>query len=332
MKILYLSCHSILEYDELKIFEELGHDYFSIGAYINPKKPHDDKRPPLNGEFHEHLASVTMVHGQRNLHPEQIEWADVIMIMHVPEWVELNWEAMKHKRVIWRSIGQSTPDTERRLAKFVPEGLQIVRYSPKEANIPDFAGEAAMIRFYKDPDEFGGYTGEEKQAITFCQSMQSRGSFCNFEVWSQIAAQVPELALYGPNNDDTMQSKGLLSYEDQIKKFGSARAYLYTGTHPASYTLNFMEAWMSGMPVVAVGAKFGNPHNSGFPQDVYEVPDLINNGYDGFWSDDVGQLVSYLRSLLDNPGSAKMIGNAGRVRATEIFGKEVIKAAWRKFL
>ena len=34
MKILYLSCHSILEYDEVKLLTGMGHYVFSPGAYV----------------------------------------------------------------------------------------------------------------------------------------------------------------------------------------------------------------------------------------------------------------------------------------------------------
>ena len=48
MKILYLSCHSVLEYDEIRILSDLGYDVFSIGAYITPSIPHVDMRPSIN--------------------------------------------------------------------------------------------------------------------------------------------------------------------------------------------------------------------------------------------------------------------------------------------
>ena len=53
MKILYLSCHLVLEYDELRILTELGHDVTVIGGYIDPRNPHVDTRPALNIESNE---------------------------------------------------------------------------------------------------------------------------------------------------------------------------------------------------------------------------------------------------------------------------------------
>src|SRR4051812_14412383 len=135
MNILYLSCHSTLEFDELSLFHELGYDFHSIGGYINPRTPHDPKRPAIYHDYHEYLAGITQVHNQDNLHPEQVEWADVIIISHIPRWVANNWQLLSSsgKRIIWRSIGQSIADIETQLAPFKQMGLEIVRYSPHEA-------------------------------------------------------------------------------------------------------------------------------------------------------------------------------------------------------
>jgi hypothetical protein len=37
MRLLYLSAHSVLEFDEVSLFRELGHYVFSPGAYVNPR-------------------------------------------------------------------------------------------------------------------------------------------------------------------------------------------------------------------------------------------------------------------------------------------------------
>lgn len=330
MKILYLSCHSILEYDELKLFEELGHDYFSIGAYINPKMPHDPKRPPLNGAYHEQLAAVSLVHNQLNLHPEQIEWADVIIVMHVPEWIESNWPRIKHKRVIWRSIGQSTTAVEERLKPYRAQGLEILRYSPNEAEIPGYIGSSGLIRFYKDPNEFSGWNGNTQEVVTFAQSMRSRGAFCNFDAFAKDTKGL-NAYVYGPGNEDANElNGGQLEYDMLKKKMRDAAVYFYTGTHPASYTLNFIEAWLTGIPIVALGPALGN--SSIFPGSTYEVAELIRNGETGFVSDDETVRRQKIELLLTDKDLARQISDNARTAAAKIFGKEVIKAQWQKYL
>lgn len=332
MNILYLSCHSILEYDELKLFEELGHDYFSIGAYINPTKPHDEKRPPLNGTFHEHLASVTMVHHQANLHKEQVEWADVVIVMHIPEWIEKNWPLFKEckSRVIWRTIGQSVSNIEERLKPYRDDGLEIVRYSPVEARIPGYIGGDAIIRFYKDPDEFGPWEGETNEMINFTQSMRSRGEFCNWDTFADVANGL-EAHVYGPNNEDAGElNGGMLTYDGMKEKMRKSRVYLYTGTHPASYTLGFIEAWMTGIPMVAIGPQKGN--SAAFNQDTYEVHELLRNGAFGFVSDDPQQLRIFVEQLMNDKNMAQALSLRAREEAIHVFGKDIIKKQWSNYL
>lgn len=330
MNILYLSCHSILEYDELKLFEELGYDYFSIGAYINPQTPHDPKRPALNGKYHEHLASVAMVHNQDNLHEEQIEWADVIIIMHVPQWIEKNWEKMKHKRVIWRSIGQSIADVEMRLKPYRDQGLEIVRYSPMEENIPGYIGQDATIRFYKDPTEFSDWVGGNGTVMTVGQSVKQRGAFCNYDTFHAATEGLPR-KLFGPNNSDCEESAGELSYDGLKKELRDNRVFFYTGTHPASYTLGFIEAMMTGIPIVSIGAALGNSRLFQ-GQRTFEVPGLIQNGHNGYVSDNIKELHEMCKNLIENPSLARQISENGRRTAIDIFGYKTIREQWREYL
>jgi glycosyltransferase involved in cell wall biosynthesis len=66
--------------------------------------------------------------------------------------------------------------------------------------------------------------------------------------------------------------------------------------------------------------------------DTYEIPDIIQNGVNGFVSDDINTLRGYVEFLLQNRDAAKRIGRMGRETAIELFGKENVKLAWSKFL
>lgn len=338
MKILYLSCHEILEYDELKMLSEIGHEIYSLGAYTHPGGEESRKRPPLpNLPYDPHFIELATRYNQDNIHPEMLEGIDAVIIMHVPDWIEKNWPTFKEfiqkgGRVIWRSIGQSIPHVERRLKQFRDEGMQIVRYSPKEETIQDYIGSDAMIRFGKDPNEYGEWEGSELEVINFTQSMLQRGQFCGWGTVKDVFKHFPNAKVYGPGNEPLgTLNGGLLSYEDQKKKIRNARAYLYAGTYPASYTLSFIEAWMTGIPIVAVGQRIGNGSDFG-SQSTYEIHELITNGKDGFVSDTLQELRQSIQKLLGSESLAQRIGRAGREKAIEIFGIESVKEQWRKFL
>src|SRR5688572_29555719 len=113
--------HSIEEHDQVKLMAELGHDVFSIGAYMDPSHPQDDMRPPLpDVPHHPDLTAIVEAmpvgahrYGQTwaaksNLPDALIDWADCIICHHVTEqWLFPQWPRIRHKRVIWRTVGQS---------------------------------------------------------------------------------------------------------------------------------------------------------------------------------------------------------------------------------
>jgi hypothetical protein len=337
MKILYLSCHEILEYDELKLLSELGHEVYSLGAYTMPGGQENRKRPPLPKlPYRPHFIELATRYNQDNIHPEMLEMVDAVIIMHVPEWIEKNWPVFepfikRGGRVIWRSIGQSTPSVENRLRQFKDAGMQVVRYSPKEETIKGQIGCDAMIRFGKDPDEFNHWNGAQVQVINFTQSMLQRAKFCGWDVTKAVTRNFP-VKIFGPGNEDLGRlNGGLLNFEDQKQALRDNRVYFYHGTYPASYTLSFIEAWMTGIPMVAVGPAYGNGRD--FPnQDTYEIQDFISNGINGFCSDDIDAMQEFIKKLLNDHEFAKQISFMGRQRAIEIFNVKEVKDRWSKFL
>ena len=342
LRILYLSCHSILEHDEISLFNKLGHYVFSPGAYVEPANPGNASlRPALLSLKYDAEDVLAWKHLQETvghdtdpkgmLSKEFVDRFDVVIVMHIPEWISKNWEAIKHKTVIWRTIGQSISHQEKKMGYYRSQGLKIVRYSPMENNIPGFCGSDALIRFYKNPEEFSGWTGESKKVINFTQSMKQRDQACNFTFFEEVT-QPFSRALYGPGNEIVGDwASGQQSFDTLKQLMRESRVYFYTGTHPASYTLNFMEAWMTGIPVVAIGFEHGNAKYFA-DHNLYEVDKLIENGVTGFVSDDKTELRQYIKELLYDDNLAANISKNGRQKAIEIFGEDTISPQWEQFL
>lgn len=329
MKLLYLSCHAILEYDELKLFEELGVDYFSLGSYIIPQKPVDPIRPPLSKPQNDKWLSLPT--DRENLDPKLLDEFDKIIIMHKPEWIINNWPVLKGRDVTWRTIGQSTPSVEERLRPMREEGLKVVRYSRHESNIQGNIGCDAIIHFYKDEEEFTGYNGMQREAMVFSQNMKARGEFTQLACFEYITKGLPA-HVYGTRNDDLGDLWGGFKTYDQLRQqMRDGRVYIYTGTQPASYTLNFIEAMMTGIPIVAIGEKWGNSMKIA-GERTYAIPDIIENGINGFVSDDLNYLRMVTEKLLNDHEFAKKIGRAGRQTAIALFGKDVVKSMWKQYL
>lgn len=325
MNILYLSCHSILEFDEISLFSELEHQIISQGSYRNPSKPAETSRPPIPGAYYnEKLAnSAPSVWGEK-ISEELIEWADIIYIPGIESWLPTNWESMEHKNVVFRSIGQCVEHTENVLSRYKKKGLKIVRYSPLERNIPGYVGSDAMIRFYKDPDEWKGWNGNIVRVITCAQAMKKRDAACKFHLFEKVTRGFNR-KLYGHSNEDVngALSGGALSYEEYLQVLRDNRVFFYTGTYPAQYTLAFIEALMTGIPVVCIGKNL-----AGFE---VETSNFIKNGENGFVVDSLLILRQHVQALLEDQDLAREIGNNGRKTAIELFGKDKIKEQWKVF-
>ena len=335
MNVLLLTSHSIAEYDDLRMLTDLGYNVFSIGAYTDPVNPTDDKRPalpyaPQHDELAERCEQTRREMGdpgqnidwaKAHLHPDIIDWADAIIVHHFPEsWIYRQWGRIKHKRVIWRTCGQSSPDGSLEALMGQLDGLEIVRYSPKERVLPNYAGETALIRFGKYPDDYGPWTGTNVEVGNVTQHMAQRGTACGYDVWTSLTAGLPTMPA-GPGSE-ALGGLGTLDYRDMLDYLRGLRAYLYTGTHPASYTLGLMEAMLSGVPVAAPSWDTGHA----IQDALYEAHDLVPRK-------PVPEAIpQYLAALLADHAMARRHGEEGRQAALEMFDVSVVGPQWKALL
>lgn len=345
MNLLYLGSHAILEYDQVKLWTDLGYRVFSIGAYADPQHPAVDMRPGIDAPYYADLAALC--HEQRarhaadghstdypvidwakaDLHQGVIDWADTIIVDCFPEsWIKFNWPRIRDKRVIWRTIGQSGYETEIAMRALHREGLQIVRYSPAErrayGKFDWFAGEDALIRFGKDPADWYGWTGERQVVGNLAQHdsvPHGRDAFLNWGFWEKATEGLP-VEFAGPNSEK-IGGLGALSYDEMRQKLRDWRCYLYTGTQPASYTLGLIEAMMTGCPVVSIGPEW---MRSG---ELFEGHELV-----GTWTDSPDGARYTLREVLDNGTLARALGESARDNAIDLFGTDTIGRQWLDFL
>jgi len=339
-------------FDEVKLFTELGHNVFSFGAYAVSNQGGEMRGEIPNLYQNEDLKKMSLETSKDKLHPGLVDWADIVISMHnsrtfdapvteqileenkyVPHqpWIVKNWPLFQEKKkpVVWRSIGQSTIHVESEISRYKDVGLKVVRYSPKEKNIPGYCGEDAMIRFYKDPEEFKGWTGEDNMVINFTQSLKKRAEHCGYNVLMNSTNGLNRV-VYGPGNEDLGDMNGgALTYKKMKEAYKKAGVYFYFGTLPASYTLTLIEAMMTGMPIVAASGKLSQYV---YKQDTNEIEEIIQNGKNGYVGRDHVEIKKYIKMLLGNRRLSEEVGEGARKTAIQLFGKEKIKAEWKEFL
>lgn len=341
MNVLLLIAHAIAEHDDLEMLSSLGYSVFAPGAYDDPAFPADDSRPALP-DVPGHSDLVALCRAQReahagqsvdfgivdwakaDLHPDLIAWADVIIAHHFIEaWVGAQWPRIRHKRVIWRTCGQSNPRLETEMRPLRDDGLQIVRYSPAERRgfepLGVYAGEDALIRFGKDPREWSGWTGVDPVVGNLTQNLDIRGDHCGYAFWQAATAGLP--VHLGGTGSDRIGGTGTLTYDGMRAYLRSLGVYLYMGTQPASYTLGLIEAMLTGVPVVSIG-----PAGMWMP-DLFEGHELA-----GVWSDDPAEARALLRLILADRSAAESLSQAQRARAIELFDLAVVGPQWQTFL
>ncbi|MCR4285072.1 MAG: hypothetical protein NUV97_03465 [archaeon] len=340
MKILYVSVHGSLEWQELQLFTDLGHECFSMGEYIRPDVRPEEAylhiRPGIQGMIpHPELEKFAIENPATNIPKELLDWCDIVIVMHDPNVIVMNWDKFKAsgKPIIWRSIGQSTPVVENMIRRMRYEGLKIVRMSPMEENIIGYLGADAMIRFSVDTEDLNNWNGKTKRVINISQSLLGRRIFCHYDPIMQLMNNFPSM-IYGSGNNDLGElNGGELPYDLLKGAMRDSRAFVYGGTFPSPYTLSIIDAMATGIPVICIGTKLAEDLN--IAQDdkyhYYEMPNIIKNTENGFISDDIGQLRGYIHELLEDETLAKRVGHEGRKTAIELWDKKTIIKQWKDF-
>ena len=251
--ILYISCHSVLEYDELRLLTSLGHRVFSCGSYFNPEAPGEGIRPSLR--LHQdpdwiNIFSRTGCGGNPLiLSKEFLSKFDYIIAMHGHEFIFNNLKNFSRKNIVfWRGIGQSNSVIESRLRLLKKSGVRLIRYSPMEHRTKGFAGEDYLIRFYKKQKEFIGGAEREDSGFLCYNGIVQRSSFNDWNLSKDFILN-GRFKIWGGSNEPISGSLGFLSPEEQLNLYKKYSKIFCLSSFPAPYTLGFIEAVMSDLEI-----------------------------------------------------------------------------------
>lgn len=330
MNILLLLAHSIAEYDDVRMLHDLGYNVFSIGAYIDPSHPGDDARPALpQVPGYPDLAAqcADQMAAKADLPQDVVDWADVVIIHHyLDDWLlpQVERLASAGKRIIWRTCGQSDFRLEDVMtlvrAKFP---VEVVRYSTREEAFfqpsGHWAGSDILIPFGKYLDDYGpSWMGAAAWGTNFTQQLLQRGEAVG-RSWYLEATRGVNMQPGGDGSEDLPGGIGRVDYSRMLAHLHVSRAYVYTGTVPAPYTLGLIEAMASGVPVVSIGA------------GAWRGPDALFGGAALAWRayDDPAEARVELQRLVAAPD---LEAHAAMIQRAQMFDVKQVGKLWRAFL
>ncbi len=333
MRILYVSIHEILEYDEVRLLTGLGHQVFPLGYHHLRGAPIGGMRPildlgPEHAELQQRFEAMGCHYDVFNpidgtvLTPEFVALFDLTIVMMNPYFTHRFAPALSVRPVVLRTIGQGLDEWEGEYAALRQWGVRILRYAQVESDQPSFCGADGLIRFYKDPADFPPWRGDNPAALSFAANFADRYPE-QFALWRDATEGLPAL-LGGPGNPEGL---GRVAPAEQAELLAGCRAYFYCSGLELPYTLNFIEAWMAGIPLVVMDeGLLPRAHRYS------EISRLITPGTDALLARSVTEARIMLQGLLADPQAGARIGAAGRNSAIRHFGFATISEQWRGFL
>ena len=329
MNILYYSVHHVLEDDEVRLFKALGHNVFCLGVNGLGGSVESYRPPIVFSEVERNLHVQFAVLGgvftygdvNRTIIPDAfLDLIDVVIVMHDVNFVRRFWPTIHRRPVIWRTIGQGIELYESMMRPYRDAGMLIVRCSPVELEFAGTLGQDWLVRFAKSSEVFGGWNGATSNLLTFANHFGRRYPDDSRD-YAAIVAEFPSI-LGGSANEGLPGAIGMVGWQEQIDLYRSSRAYLYASGMQIPYTLNFIEAWITGIPLIVHAP---NERRGAF----FEIDRLIQDGVNGFVCRDIDSARARAADVLGDQSLAQTIGASGRRAAMAIFDERAAAAAWR---
>jgi len=164
-------------------------------------------------------------------------------------------------------------------------------------------------------DPAARYDGSLNRGITVVNGMQARPRIAGYDLFLRAREEVP-LDAVGMRTEE-FGGLGDIPYRDLHRLTGRYR-FLFSPMRYTSLPLAVVEAMTIGMPVVALATT--------------ALPDVIEDGVNGYISQDPDELIARMRGLLEDPELARAIGARGQQTARERFGLDRFNADWTSAL
>jgi glycosyltransferase involved in cell wall biosynthesis len=338
-RLLYISCHEVLEHDELRIFHELGFDVFSIGYWMNPHKPTTNMRPAIpelsvnqelidkfNRDYPEYKPpKAEFMTGRVALRKDFLDNFDVIVSCWYPDNLTHILKNAGDKPVIHRTIDIINSRVEDYITGLYMRARPffMVRMSEMEViQLKPAIKCQAIIRQCVEIDKYKGWVGTEKQVFTNIKAMKKRPDILD-DIY-EIVTSNHKRVLVGAENEGIPYAKCSVPEDEFISLMQKSRVNYVQPRLGAAITYSFMEALSCGCPIVTLGTKFNGPN--------WEAGFFIKNGLNGFCVNTIDEAISYIDLLMKDDNLAHSISQKARKTAIDNFNYPVAKEGWAKLM
>ncbi len=194
-----------------------------------------------------------------------------------------------------------------------PDGL-LVHVTPFNALMWD-AGRtpSRMIDHGVSVPEHARFTGQLARGVTVVNHLRGRGRRLGADVFLQLREQVP-LDLVGMDAESLGGSGEV--FPPELPEFVARYRFFFNPIRWTSLGLAIIEAMMVGLPIVGLATT--------------ELVTVIRNGESGFLDTDPLALVEPMRELMDDPATARRMGQKARAYAEERFGITRFARDWEE--
>ena len=163
-----------------------------------------------------------------------------------------------------------------------------------------------------------GYRGDKAEGIVVVNNLKRRGRRLGLDVYLQAREAVP-LSLVGMGSLELADAGGLGEVENhRLAEVMTHYRFFFNPIRYTSLGLSIIEAMMAGVPVVGLATT--------------ELAAVIRSGENGVIDTRMSVLVDAMQRLIEEPGWARAMGEAGRQTAVERFGIERFVRDWMEVL
>ena len=145
------------------------------------------------------------------------------------------------------------------------------------------------------------YTGNIAKGIVVINNLPTRGRMLGLDIFEQVRERIP-IDLVGMGAEDYGIGEVL---HPELPDFIAQYRFFFNPIRYTSLGLAVCEAMMIGLPIVGLATT--------------EMAVQIKNGYSGFVSTDVSQMIDFMQMLLEQPVKAKELGLNAHQHAREHF-------------